>query len=71
MIPSTARKAVNGAGDAEMDEENSKKNFGSVPLLDMLAEVASATLKSDPVLLKDSTHKASTLSRAARPCRRK
>ncbi|XP_077493123.1 uncharacterized protein LOC144104156 [Amblyomma americanum] len=59
MIPSTTRKAVNGGGaDAEMDEENSKKNFGSVPLLDMLAEVASATLKSDPVLLKDSTHKA-------------
>lgn len=58
MIPSTARKVVNGAEDVEMDEEESKKNFGSVPMLTMLAEVASATLESDPVLLKDSAHKA-------------
>ncbi|XP_049274075.1 E3 ubiquitin-protein ligase ZFP91 isoform X1 [Rhipicephalus sanguineus] len=58
MIPSTARKAVNGAGDVEMDEEDSKKNFGSVPLLTMLAEVASAELESDTVLVKDSAHKA-------------
>ncbi|XP_064487766.1 gastrula zinc finger protein xFG20-1-like isoform X2 [Ornithodoros turicata] len=39
------------------DSENCQKSFGSVPLLDMLAEVASATLKSDPVLLKDSPQK--------------
>lgn len=56
MIPSVARKAVNGGG-GKADEENAKKSFGSVPLLDMLAEVASATLKSDPVLLKDAPQK--------------
>ncbi|KAM7299424.1 myoneurin [Ixodes scapularis] len=54
MIPSTARKAVNGAG---MDEGNRAREFGSVPLLDMLAEVASATLKSDPNLHKDPPQK--------------
>ncbi|CAN7995476.1 unnamed protein product [Ixodes hexagonus] len=54
MIPSTARKAMNGGG---MDEENSTRAFGSVPLLDMLAEVASATLKSDPNLHKDPPQK--------------
>ncbi|XP_037272356.2 uncharacterized protein LOC119164299 isoform X1 [Rhipicephalus microplus] len=58
MIPSTARKAVNGAGDVEMAEEESKKNFGPVPLLTMLAEVASAELESDAVLGKDSAPKA-------------
>lgn len=59
MIPSVARKAVNGGG-GKADEENAKKSFGSVPLLDMLAEVASATLKSDPVLLKDAPQKVSS-----------